>query len=95
MLPFPRSLPEPGHSKLSIHRLKGRVVTTSGAIKMIQGVRDVFEIVDVDSGASVQEVAQEEAPSGKIVLIGRALADFPIQESLHFSLFGSISYSCR
>ncbi|KAK1759449.1 putative COBW domain-containing protein 1 [Echria macrotheca] len=60
-----------------IHRLKGRLVLEDGSEKMIQGVREVFEIFDspnADSG-----VARE---AGKMVLIGRRLADFDFEKSL-------------
>lgn len=60
--------------------------TLTGAIKMIQGVRDVFEIVDIDSDAPEKNMTRKKAPSGKIVLIGRGLADLPLQESLNLSL---------
>lgn len=61
--------------------------TLTGAIKMIQGVRDVFEIVDIDSDAPKINMTGIKEPSGKIVLIGRGLADLPLQESLNLSLF--------
>lgn len=82
---LPHNAPEPKSPKFSIHRLKGRVFTLTGEIKMIQGVRDVFEIVDIDSDAPKQKTGKE-APSGKIVLIGRGLAGLPLQESLNLSL---------
>ena len=50
---------------------------------MIQGVRDVFELVDVDNGAKGQET---ERGLGKIVLIGRGLSKLPVEESLHYAL---------
>lgn len=57
---------------------------------MIQGVRDVFEIVDIDSDAPGKNMAEQKAPLGKIVLIGRGLEDLPLQESLNLSLFKHI-----
>lgn len=56
-------------------------MTVSGNTKMIQGVREVFEIVDLDR--------KEEGPQqqqGKIVLIGRGVAALPVAESLRFAL---------
>ena len=53
---------------------------------MIQGVRDVFEIVDIDSDAPEQNKTGKKAPSGKIILIGRGLAGLRLQESLNLSL---------
>ncbi|MCJ1466240.1 hypothetical protein MMC07_004859 [Pseudocyphellaria aurata] len=78
-------LQSPSHDlpSFSVHRLKGRVLTTTGGVKMIQGVRDVFEIVDVAEAAKGQEVASGE---GKMVLIGRGLSNLPVQESLEYTL---------
>lgn len=56
---------------------------------MIQGVRNVFEIVDIDrdDAPEQQQKTGKEPPSGKIILIGRGLAGLPLQESLNLSLF--------
>lgn len=54
-------------------------MTTGGATKMIQGVRDVFEIVDVEGHG-------DDTQRGKLVLIGRGLAGLPVEESLQFAL---------
>lgn len=69
----------------SVHRLKGRVLTVSGGVKMIQGVRDVFDMVDLDESAPNQqdETGRRE---GKLVLIGRGFSDLPVEESLLGSL---------
>jgi G3E family GTPase len=56
-----------GESELDIHRVKGRLVLDSGAVKMIQGVRDIFEIMDSADRAGDGTLV------GKIVLIGRDL----------------------
>ncbi|KAI1505303.1 CobW/HypB/UreG, nucleotide-binding domain-containing protein [Biscogniauxia marginata] len=53
---------------IEIHRLKARIVFEDGVVKLIQGVREVFEILDGEK-ASVQNSAV--LPPGKIVLIGR------------------------
>lgn len=58
---------------------------------MIQGVRDVFELVDVDvdAGAVKSELESEEGSrGGKIVLIGRGLASLPVEISLLFVIKG-------
>lgn len=57
---------------------------------MIQGVRDVFEIVDIDRDPPEKKKTGKKAPLGKIVLIGRGLAGLPLQESLNLSLFKDI-----
>lgn len=59
----------------------------SGDFKMVQGVREVFEIVDLeDSSTRVGHTSdpQVEAPTseGKLILIGRGLAGQPWDQSL-------------
>ncbi|KAL8802832.1 MAG: hypothetical protein Q9200_006448 [Gallowayella weberi] len=64
----------------TIHRVKGRIPVTDGRTLMIQGVRDVFEIIDrsvVEDGSGGQSGAE-----GKIVLIGKGLVGLPFAESL-------------
>lgn len=51
---------------------------------MIQGVREVFEIVDLDREEGSQQ--GQGQGQGKIVLIGRGLVGLPIEESLRFAL---------
>jgi L-2-hydroxyglutarate oxidase LhgO len=57
---------------------------------MIQGVRDVFEIVDLDrkedGSMPPQQQQQQQQQQGKIVLIGRGVAALPVAESLEFAL---------
>lgn len=55
---------------VEIHRMKGYVPLKDGSVKIIQGVRDIFEIRD----AQGNEVNGEE---GKLVIIGRALQHLP------------------
>ncbi len=51
---------------------------------MIQGVREVFEIVDVESTAEPPGSRDESAVKreGKLVLIGRGLSELPVEENL-------------
>ena len=55
---------------------------------MIQGVREVFEIVDHESnvGASGTQAETVEKQGGKLVLIGRGLSESPVEESLRLAL---------
>lgn len=55
---------------------------------MIQGVRDVFEIVNTDPTKSSEQArhGKHGEGEGKIVLIGRGLAGLPLESSLRFSL---------
>ena len=50
---------------------------------MIQGVREVFEIVDLDTGKG-----RESGREGKLVLIGRGLDGEAFGESLRGCLVG-------
>jgi len=89
--------PSPGLAQTSstsfeIHRLKGRLHFDDESVKMIQGVREVFEILDCGDGP-----AQKTTPAdgegrprttvhgevGKIVLIGRGIQGLPWAGSLH------------
>lgn len=65
---------------LEIHRLKARLVFENGEVKMVQGVREVFEIFEPrDTSGSADN---ENTPkSGKVVLIGRQLGQFDLETS--------------
>ncbi|KAL8727756.1 MAG: hypothetical protein Q9181_005593 [Wetmoreana brouardii] len=67
-----------GKPALTIHRVKGQVPVSDGRRLMIQGVRDVFEIVE----NSLSGAGEGKTDRGKIVLIGKGLAGLPFQESL-------------
>lgn len=61
---------------LEVHRLKGRVPTTDGGAKVLQGVREIFEFTDrLDTATSSDGAAdtQQQQQNGRIVVIGRAL----------------------
>jgi hypothetical protein len=69
----------------SIHRVKGRLLLESGQVKMVQGVRDVFDVTDLDGsqpGNNKPRPNLDEAVRGKLVLIGRGVAGLPWEESL-------------
>lgn len=61
--------------KFEIHRTKGLVPMLDGSLKLIQGVREVFEILDArDSPSSGQQkVSGNVEQGGKVVLIGRGV----------------------
>ncbi|KAL3428400.1 CobW/HypB/UreG [Phlyctema vagabunda] len=76
---------EPG-STLEIHRLKARLPLINGDVKVVQGVREIFEILDAPpqpDGAS-PEVAS--LAGGKIVLIGRNLPGLPFEDTLNHTI---------
>lgn len=52
-----------------VHRSKGRLLFEDGQTKMLQGVREIFELIDAPKNDG-------ELPSeGKIIFIGRKLGD--------------------
>ena len=54
----------------------------SGGAKMVQGVREVFEITDLRPSKRSEEADLPVAVDGKLVMIGKGLADLPWSESL-------------
>jgi G3E family GTPase len=79
-LPSSNSLQAPGD--FEVHRLKGLFHLANGRIKIIQGVREIFEITDSETHWT--------APTdvSKIVLIGQGLGtnSSPWKESLNACL---------
>jgi G3E family GTPase len=69
--------------KFEIHRVKGRVVFSDSTVRLIQGVRDVFEILEDKNSADYQESIEQHSLSypGKLVLIGRGIDDLAFQDS--------------
>lgn len=55
--------------RTDIHRIKGRLPMTDGGLRLLQGVREVFEILEAPNASPNQSVADDE--QGKIVVIGR------------------------
>jgi hypothetical protein len=72
-------------TQTEIHRLKGRLVFDDGTMKMIQGVREIFEIID---GGSVKFTPGVDAtsPVGKMVLIGRGIHGVDFEKSFKDSI---------
>ena len=64
----------------AVHRLKGRIVLQAGQVKMVQGVREVFEITDLKAPPKGKSETIED--NGKLVLIGRGLSILPWEQSL-------------
>ncbi|KAI7495776.1 cobW-domain-containing protein [Hortaea werneckii] len=85
------SLPGHGDKKgWEIHRTKGRLVMTDGRTKMLQGVREIFELID---GADVQKDAHpdSEGQGGRIVIIGRNVGGESIANIFQGSLNRALS----
>jgi G3E family GTPase len=58
-----------GVSGWEIHRSKGRVRLQGGEVKMLQGVREIFELIDgVDASGNGDEAEEQ---GSRIVFIGR------------------------
>ncbi|OJD29801.1 cobw domain-containing protein [Diplodia corticola] len=74
--------------KFEIHRTKGRVPMLDGSLKLVQGVREVFEILDArDNPSSGQQTSGDSAnQGGKVVLIGRAVDGEQFGQSLRKAL---------
>jgi hypothetical protein len=80
----------PGHQPGSgptydIHRLKGRFFGDDGSEKIIQGVREIFDIFD---SPSQPQPASNVPRVGKLVLIGRHLGDYDFRKSLEDAIRG-------
>lgn len=67
-------------SGLDIHRIKARLPLSNGDVKLVQGVREVFEILDAPNPKQTSSEASFGS-HGKIVLIGRYLLGIPFEES--------------
>ena len=63
-----------GPEDWEIHRIKGRIVLDDGTVKLLQGVREIFELNDA-ADVSPQSTSGPEA--GKIVVIGRNVSSQP------------------
>ncbi|KAL9128558.1 MAG: hypothetical protein Q9217_002791 [Psora testacea] len=73
--------------KFLVHRTKGRVVIADRTVKMVQGVREVFEIVDLDAGIGVRRSGDGyEDVKGKLILIGKGLDENLFKWSLEGNL---------
>lgn len=83
-LPTPSELAA-ASSKFEIHRLKGRIQLTNGSVKLLQGVREVFELID-EAGSPRGSEGDRMEVYGKIVLIGRGLGEKAFKESLRLAV---------
>ena len=64
--------------KFEIYRAKARLPLTDGTVKVLQGVRDVFEIKDSEELA---EEGKEIEQHTKVVIIGRDLGSLELEAS--------------
>ncbi|TDZ61055.1 COBW domain-containing protein 2 [Colletotrichum trifolii] len=77
-----RRLPGEENTVLEVHRSKGRIVFENGDVKLIQGVREIFEILDSPD----QSREATGSRQGKIILIGRHLQGVDFEKSLMATL---------
>lgn len=67
-----------GQAQIEIHRLKARLIFEDGAVKLVQGVREIFEIIDGQKSTSDADATSQ---TGKIVLIGRNIHNADLEKS--------------
>lgn len=72
-----RQLPGDESITVEVHRSKGRLMFDDGSVKLIQGVREIFEILD-----SPDRSREAAAAQGKIILIGRHVTGVDFEKSL-------------
>lgn len=63
---------------LDVHRSKGRLVFGNGSEKILQGVREIFEILESPEASGERDPSRQ----GKIILIGRYLDGIDFDASL-------------
>lgn len=76
-LPFFGAEPK---TQFEIHRVKGRLVLDNGDVKIVQGVRELFEIFKAPASAAGDQEAASQ--TGKLILIGRHVTDLSFEQSL-------------
>lgn len=83
------SIPAKTTTQFEIHRLKAKLPLANGEVKIVQGVREIFDILDATKQS--EDCTNEDATigSGKIVLIGRYLQGVDFEQSF-LKTMGSI-----
>jgi len=85
----------PGHeesvSGWEIHRSKGRVQLENGRVKMLQGVREIFELIDGADVSGNGEESQGQERGCRIVFIGRNLGGDATAAAFQQSLDAALS----
>ena len=65
---------------IEIHRTKGLVPLLDGSLKVVQGVREIFELREIDYLPAKKK--DDKIDSGKLIFIGRGLDKNRFQSSL-------------
>ncbi|KXS99853.1 hypothetical protein AC579_9485 [Pseudocercospora musae] len=79
----------PGAKSLSgweIHRIKGRIPLQGGGLKVLQGVREIFELIDAVVGGD-----EDGGAGGKIVIIGRNIGHDVARKAFQKSLSQAVA----
>jgi len=84
----------PGNENVTgwqIHRIKGRLVMEDGGVKLLQGVREIFDLIDGAAiAADKAQTAATAGERGKVVIIargiGRGATQAAFQQSLNTAL---------
>ncbi|KAF2217734.1 hypothetical protein CERZMDRAFT_30498 [Cercospora zeae-maydis SCOH1-5] len=73
-------------ARWEIHRSKGRIPLTNGTVKLLQGVREIFDLIDgpIDPNSAAGH-------TGKLVFIGRNIGGDQLQASFQTSLAAHIA----
>ena len=78
-LPLPDSVQSSSElPSYEIHRTKGRIHLNDGSVKLLQGVREIFEFIDHPGNSTASKAVAEgkaNLAKGKLVFIGRGLDD--------------------
>lgn len=79
---------DPKAGLFEIHRLKARFPLIDGVVKIVQGVREIFDIKDApeDNRKGTGELVLVDY--GKLVLIGRHISDVAFKESFFNEVIG-------
>lgn len=64
-----------------IYRLKARILLDNGSVKIVQGVREVFEISDAPEHRKASGNGSALTDQGKLVFIGRNIAGLALEAS--------------
>ncbi|KAI0530334.1 vitamin b12 biosynthesis, cobw-like protein [Xylaria digitata] len=72
-----------GQTQIEIHRLKARLAFENGTTKIVQGVREIFGIID---GEISTPDANPISQTGKIVLIGQGIHNIDFEQSFHYGI---------
>jgi G3E family GTPase len=75
---LPNAVPD---RAFEIHRLKARIPVTDGRMLLIQGVRNIYDTNEMQS-------EKQEGEQAKLVLIGKAVEQVALRESLMRTLEG-------